>query len=159
MKKLHERIVVLLASGLYTGYSPFASGTVASGLAILLYIPLASLNTPTFLLFAYVVTLLGLTVIGIMLASRAEAIFNEKDSHKIVIDEIVGYFYAMFLLPYRWEYLIAAFFVFRIFDVIKPYPIRGLEKLPSGLGVMIDDVLAGVYTCIILHIIRVVWNF
>jgi phosphatidylglycerophosphatase A len=93
-----------------------------------------------------------LTFIGIWSSGKAEAIFKEKDSHKIVIDEIVGYLYAMILVPTTLSMLIIAFFIFRIFDVLKPFPLRRLQRLHGGIGVMIDDILAGLYSCVLIHV-------
>jgi phosphatidylglycerophosphatase A len=149
-----RKIIMLIATGLGTGYFP-VSGTVASALAIALYLPIAYLNTihSTVFLF-YIAILICLTGLSILTATRAAEWLGEKDPHKVVIDEIAGYFYAMFLLPATPLYIGASFVIFRIFDVWKPFPIRQSQRLPGGLGITIDDVLAGIYTCLLLHIIK-----
>jgi phosphatidylglycerophosphatase A len=150
-----RRLIVLVSSGLYTGYVPFASGTVASVLAVGLYLPVAALNVASPRFFFYALLIAALTGVGIWTSGLAERIHGVKDSHKIVIDEIVGYFYAMILLPTTWKTVLAAFLLFRAFDVLKPFPIRRSQRLPGGIGVMIDDILAGIYTCVLLHILRI----
>lgn len=147
-------VAILIASVLYSGYCPVASGTVASGLALGVYLlirPLNSLSGGN--IYFYLALLAGLTGIGIWTATYAELYFNEKDSHKIVIDEFAGFFYAMLLLPPTAFNLVGGFLIFRLLDVAKPFPIHRSQRLPGGIGVMCDDVLAGLYTCGILHLI------
>jgi phosphatidylglycerophosphatase A len=84
---------------------------------------------------------------------KGETILGEKDCGKIVIDEIAGFLLANFLLPVRLGPLLAAFFLFRLFDIIKPFPARQVERLSGGLGVILDDLVAGVYTLLILHLL------
>ena len=94
---------------------------------------------------------------------EAEVLFGEKDSHRIVIDEVTGFFWTVALLPLPhggWpllRVLLAAFLLFRLFDVWKPYPIRGLQVLPGGYGVVLDDVVAGLYANIVLR--ALLWYF
>jgi len=76
-----------------------------------------------------------------------------KDSSKIVIDEVAGMSASLLFVPVRWKYVITAFILFRFFDIVKPLYIRGLEKFPRGWGVMADDLLAGLYTNIIMQIV------
>lgn len=152
MKNSKNKFIDIIASGLYTGYFPIASGTVASVLAMGIYYLISPLNNLSVFLLGYILTLSGGTLIGIITATEAEKMYGEKDSHKIVIDEIVGYMFAMFLVPTTLVNMIAVFFIFRIFDVIKPGPIRKMEKLEGGMGVMLDDILSGICTCIVMHI-------
>jgi phosphatidylglycerophosphatase A len=147
-------VAILIASVFYSGYCPVASGTVASGLALAVYLLIWPLNSPNSgNIYFYLAMLTALSGIGIWSATHAELYFNEKDSHKIVIDEFTGFFYAMLLLPLTAFNLIAAFLLFRLLDVVKPFPIRRSQGLPGGVGVMCDDILAGVYTCGILHLV------
>ncbi|MBM3334058.1 phosphatidylglycerophosphatase A [Candidatus Sumerlaeota bacterium] len=147
-----RRALLILSSGLLTGYVPFASGTFASLLAIALFAPFRLLNVSTYpFAFVMVAILLALTAVAIWSADVAERTYGEKDSHKIVIDEIVGFFVAMAFVPFRWPHVAAAFVVFRVLDVVKPAPIRHAQRLPGGLGVVADDLLAGLYTCVIVH--------
>jgi len=85
-------------------------------------------------------------IIGVPVATRCETIFGKQDAGEIVIDEVVGMWITMLFLPITWVTAVAGFVLFRIFDIWKPWPIRNIERgFPAGLGVMADDVLAGVY--------------
>ena len=149
-----KKFITIVATGLGTGYLP-VSGTVASLLALLLYLPLSPLNSTHNALFLFYLSLtFFLTGLSVWSASFMEKWLGEKDPHKVVIDEIAGYFYAMMLLPTTPLYLGSAFVLFRIFDVWKPFPIRASQKLPGGIGITIDDVLAGIYTCVLIHLFR-----
>ncbi len=153
-----RRLTLLISSGLGTGYIPFASGTWATALAILFYWPMAGWNrlpSQGGNLWIYGGIIAAVSALGTWAADYAEKLYQEKDPHRVVIDEIAGYFVSMTLLPFHWGWLVAAFFVFRLFDVWKPYPIRQLQQLPGGVGIMIDDLLAGVYTCVVLHVAKI----
>jgi phosphatidylglycerophosphatase A len=153
-----RKIIMLIATGLGTGYCP-VSGTVASALAVALYLPVAYLNTTlSIVILFYIGIVICLTGLSILTATRAAEWLGEKDPHKVVIDEIAGYFYAMFLLPATPLYIGASFIIFRLFDIWKPFPIRQSQRLPGGLGITIDDVLAGIYTCVLLHVIRLTFH-
>lgn len=154
--RVFNKFTMVIATGLGTGYFPI-SGTVASALAVALYLPVSYLNTRNIILVFYVGILFFLTGVSILTAEIAEKQLGEKDPHKVVIDEITGYFFAMFLLPTAPFYLAASFFIFRLFDIWKPFPIRQSQRLRGGLGITIDDVLAGIYTCLLLHIFH--WLF
>jgi phosphatidylglycerophosphatase A len=91
-------------------------------------------------------------LVGIWAAGQAEIILGRKDSPSIVIDEIAGFLTAMFMVPSGWLFLLTGFLLFRVFDIFKPWPLRRLEGLHGGFGVMLDDVGAGVYTNIVLQI-------
>jgi phosphatidylglycerophosphatase A len=99
-----------------------------------------------------VLTLVAFTALGIWAADRAEPIFGEKDSSKIVVDEIAGFMIANFAAAAGLAPLIAAFILFRFFDIIKPYPARRAERLPGGAGVVLDDVVAGLYSLAVVRI-------
>ncbi len=153
--RITHRILMFLASGLGAGYSPIASGTVATAVAIPIYFaafhPLNHLN----LLHAgiYLVLLAFLFLLGVYVSTKAELALKEKDPHYVTIDEIAGFMMTMFLVPFSSKSIIAGFFLFRLFDVWKPYPIRQIQILRGGWGVMIDDMLAGLYSCICLQIL------
>lgn len=152
-----RHLIVLYTSGLYTGYIPFASGTFGTALAVALYWPMARLNRlpgEGGTLWLYLLIVAALTGLAIWASDFAESIHKRKDPSEVVIDEIVGFFVAVILIPWHWGWMLAAFFVFRAFDVLKPWPIDNLQRLPGGLGIVIDDILAGVYTCVLLHLIR-----
>ncbi len=149
---LKRRLILLFSSGLLTGYIPFASGTFATLLAVPFFYLLVPLNVFSFPrvagLAAILAALLGAAV---WLSDAAERIYGEKDSHKIVIDEIAGFFVAMIFVPFLWPHIAAAFLVFRALDVLKPAPIRQSQRLPGGWGIVADDLLAGLYTCVMVH--------
>ncbi len=141
-------IIRFLATGFFVGYSPFASGTMGTLVAVLFYAVLP-ITVPF-----YWMLLLCLIIGGTMISHRAENILGEIDSSKIVIDEICGYFIAMAFLPKTLGLMIVGFVIYRLLDVIKIYPIKKLEMLAGGLGIMLDDISAGIITNIILHIIH-----
>jgi len=141
----------LIATGFYTGYFPFASGTVGSLVGLLIYFPLAKLESPgRYLLFTAF-----LFFLGVWASSEAEIIFDQKDSGKIVIDEIVGMLVTLFMLPVSAKFVILGFLLFRIADIFKP-GWRWSENIPGGFGVMLDDLFAGILSNLLLHFIRFV---
>ena len=101
---------------------------------------------------SYLIILILLTLVAVRLCTVAEKIYRKKDSQNIVVDEFCGYLVGMIGVPLGFFWGLAGFVLFRIFDIFKPKPIRQLEKLPSGQGVMADDLMAGVYTAIILNV-------
>jgi phosphatidylglycerophosphatase A len=140
----------IIATVFFIGYIPFASGTFGS-LAALICMWLLK---PDRLLHGLLV--LAAFALGTVTAQVAEGLFG-KDSGRIVIDEFTGFMISVFLLPLTAGYLIAAFFLFRFFDILKPSPIRNIERAVSGgLGVMLDDVAAGLATNLLLQMWRTV---
>lgn len=141
--------VILFATWGGTGYSPVASGTVGTAAAIPLYLLLAGLPLPVYLL-----ALLPFFFFSCWVAGRAETLFQEKDSGKIVIDEVVGYLVTMTGVPLSWQGVLLGFLLFRFFDIVKIEPARYFDRhLKNGCGVVLDDVAAGVYACLLLHVI------
>jgi phosphatidylglycerophosphatase A len=131
----------------FLGYIPFASGTFGSLFALILFL-LTDLP-----LYAHFALILAGTIVGIYASTVAEKILNEKDSKKIIIDEFIGFYVSVLYLPKTWGFVVAAFLLFRFFDILKPLFIAKLEKtLSNGLGIMADDILAGIYTNIVLQI-------
>ena len=149
-----KTIIKVLASGFGTGYSPVASGTAGSALAALLYWFVFPHNS-IFLL----IVLLAVLVISIPVSTEAEKLFGKKDDSRIVIDEIVGYWFSVIFLPYSIKLAVAAFILFRIADVIKPFYIKKSQNLPGGWGVVLDDVFAGILTNLILQAAVRLFNF
>ncbi len=102
----------------------------------------------------YEITLVGFFFLSVWISENAERFFGKKDDQKIVIDEIIGFLITMLWVPRTLLFVIIGFFLFRFFDILKPFPIRRLEKgFKGGFGVVLDDVVAGVYGNIILHLI------
>jgi phosphatidylglycerophosphatase A len=144
-----RRFVILTATWGGTGFSPIASGTVGTLAAIPFYLVLARLPLPLYLLSTVAFTLFACWVSG-----RAEELFAEHDSGKIVIDEVAGYLVTMTAVPLSWQAVTAGFFLFRLFDITKPQPARWFDRsLKNGYGVVLDDVAAGVYACAATHLI------
>ena len=135
---MRKNFIVLLASGFGLGLIPKASGTFGT----LLGLVLAVLFPDNIFLIT------GIAVLGIWISQEAEKTLQEHDSPKIVVDEIAGYLIAV----YTWDgiYLIIGFLLFRFLDILKPAPINRLQRLPGGLGVMADDLAAGLITNIIM---------
>ena len=147
-------IYKLLATSLGSGYSPFAPGTagaiVGCGLLWLLekYQLISTINTP----FLFIGLIIVITLLGVFVTNQLEKEWG-KDPSKIVIDETIGLWISMVLIPFSWLNLLLAFILFRFFDIAKPLGIRKMEALKGGVGVMMDDVLAGIYANIILQVI------
>jgi len=136
-----------------SGYSPVASGTVGTLAAIPFYLLLARLPLPVYLL-----TLTAFFFLACWVSGRAELIFQQKDSGKIVIDEVVGYLVTMIAIPFDWRYIVVGFFLFRFFDIVKIQPARWFDRqLKNGYGVVLDDVAAGVYAWLALWLLTRVW--
>jgi phosphatidylglycerophosphatase A len=142
-----RRFVILFAAWWGTGYSPIASGTVGTLAAIPLYLCLARLPLPL-----YISVLVPFFFFASWVSGLAEEIFGEKDSGKIVIDEVAGYLVTMTAVPLSWRGVVLGFFLFRFFDIVKIPPANIIDRrLKNGWGVVLDDVVAGVYACIVLH--------
>jgi len=149
-----ERLKELIVTFFYTGYSPFASGTAGSAGALVL-----ALLVPTSVHFgaACVAIVLIALVLGVPLGKWAEKRYGKKDPGPFVLDEVAGYFVALFRINAGapgWSELLVAFFVFRLFDVVKPPPGRRFESIPGGWGIMLDDIVAGLYTLMAVVVFR-----
>jgi phosphatidylglycerophosphatase A len=144
-----ERFFLFLASGFGVGYSPVASGTVGTLLSIPIYLVLSRIPFPL-----YELTLVTFFFLSSWISDQAQRYWGKKDDPRIVIDEIMGYLITMLWLPKTILFIIFGFLLFRFFDIVKPPPIRLLEKARGGYGVVLDDVLAGVYANIILQLLQ-----
>lgn len=148
-----DKLIILFTSGCYLGYSPIVSGTVGTLGGVVLYLLLGRYaQVPS-----YAIITAAIFLLGILASTKAEAIHGKKDSGKIVIDEIVGFMVTMLAIPMSWKYVAAGFFIFRLLDVIKPFPIRRLESFDGGFGVMADDFIAGIYGNLIMHGLIYFW--
>jgi phosphatidylglycerophosphatase A len=147
MSNKGRALILFLAQGAFAGRSPIAPGTAGTFVGVLLYLGIRNLSSVP---YGFLCVLL--CFLGIFVAGRAEKMLGSKDSPSIVIDEIAGYLIAMFMVPSSWGAVAAAFIIFRLFDIVKPWPLRRLQDLPGGLGVMIDDIGAGISTNIVLQI-------
>lgn len=144
-KKFINELNLSLATGLGFGYSPVAPGTVGSILAILIYWLL-----PVQYFLFYTILLL---LVSFYIAGAAEKTLGQKDSQKIIIDELVGMSIVLLFVPPKFIYILLAFVFFRFFDISKFYPAKSIEKLQGGLGIVGDDILAGLYASLLIQII------
>ncbi len=152
MRALHA-LVIFVATGAFTGYVPLAPGSAGSVLGLLLAkfatVPLWRYSPTESLILFGVAFILACGV-----ADCAERIFGESDSPKIVLDEILGIIATMFGNPVGWTWLIAGFSLFRLFDIIKPWPASWFDHMRGGAGLMLDDLAAAFYANITLQVLR-----
>ncbi len=142
-----------LASGFGSGCAPVAPGTFGTAAAIPVWILLSFLSPITYAIFVFAIFVLGCYV-----SEKASQELGVHDHGGIVIDEFVGYFITMFLVPLSWVNILLGFILFRIFDVLKPWPIKVLDRqVKGGFGIMIDDVLAGFMALISVHLL--LWGY
>jgi phosphatidylglycerophosphatase A len=140
---------LLFSTGFGVGYSPVAPGTLGTLIAIPVYYFLSAIPSPI-----YEITLIGFFFLSVWISENAEIFFGKKDDQRIVIDEMMGFLITMLWVPKATHFIVIGFFLFRLFDILKPFPIRRLERrLKGGFGVVLDDVIAGIYANIILHFI------
>ena len=143
----------LIATFFHIGYLRPGPGTWGSAAAMLLWAALAhalpqALRTPTVIALAILVTL-----IGIPAATRVARAAARKDPQFVVIDEVGGQLIALIAAPLAWKTFLVGFILFRAFDITKPPPVRQLEKLPEGTGIVLDDVAAGIYALVVMQLL------
>ena len=131
------------------GYIQKGAGTVAALFCCLLWYSLKGAETNWMVQAALLVLLFFL---GVWTATIVEKDWG-KDSNRVVVDEVHGMLMALFLLPFQWQFVLAAFVLFRFFDIAKPLGVRRMEKFPGGWGVMLDDLLAGLYSNVVLQVV------
>ncbi len=138
-----------LAFGFGSGLAKVAPGTFGTLAAIPVYLLLLQLGW-----FWYGIVTVAAFFIGIKICQKTSEDLKVHDFSGIVWDEFVGFWITMFLIPLHWQWLVLGFVLFRFFDILKPWPIRILDqKVEGGFGIMIDDVLAGIYAWIVLYLI------
>jgi len=137
----------LLGSGFYTGYVPIASGTFGTLAALLIYL-ITGFENP----YVIVPAIIVFFIYGVYVGNKFEIVYG-KDPSECTIDEVVGTWISYLLLPKTVGIIIITFFLWRALDIFKPYPARKLENLSGGIGIMIDDVVSGFYTLIIMHLV------
>tara|TARA_R110002110_G_scaffold415859_1_gene658630 strand:+ start:26334 stop:26810 length:477 start_codon:yes stop_codon:yes gene_type:complete len=138
-----------LAFGFGSGLFPRAPGTVGTLVAIIPYLFFSQLP-----LAAYLLILALSFALGIYLCEQSAKMLGVHDHGGIVWDEFVGFWITMLVAPEGWLWIVLGFFLFRLFDILKPFPINVLDKrLPGGLGIMVDDAVAGTFAWLILQII------
>jgi len=142
------------------GYSPLAPGTMGAIAATVIYwyfLPTGGL--------AWFLVLIAITLVGVGLSSITEREFQEKSGDKnvhdpgiIVLDEVAGVLFALFGIGKEFPWVLAALILFRIFDIVKPFPVNKFEKLPGGWGIMMDDIVAGIIANVILRVALLLIN-
>ncbi len=140
---------MLIATGFYSGYLPKAPGTWGSLVGVLLVFLLHALS-----LQIYLSVVAGLFIVGSFVAGEAEKILDNRDPGVVVIDEIVGMLITMIAVPVTPLTMVLGFILFRVFDIAKPFPVNFFDQhFHGGLGIMLDDVVAGIYSLIIMQLI------
>lgn len=141
--------IQFLALGFGSGLAPKAPGTFGTLAAIPLFL-LLSMLTPVFYLTAVIIV----CITGIYICGKAADDVGVHDHPAIVWDEFAGYFITMIMVPVSWQSVIVGFILFRLFDILKPWPISFIDKkMSGGLGIMLDDVLAGVFSLVIMQLL------
>ena len=136
-----------LSSAFGLGYAPKAPGTFGTLAGIPLWWAMSDLSP-----LVFVAATLGWILLAFWVSDHADRIYGDHDSGKIVIDEVVGFLVAAIGIPFTWPNVLAVFVLFRIFDITKPPPIGYLdERVSGGVGVVVDDLVAGAFACVILH--------
>ncbi|MFN3739283.1 MAG: phosphatidylglycerophosphatase A [Thermodesulfovibrionales bacterium] len=149
--ELRSKAAIIISSLFYTGYIPLAPGTFGTVIALVF---LMIFKIEGFIFYSF---LLFILILGIYVSDKAEQATGEKDSRHIVIDEFAGYMVSMAGVTPQWKNLLIAFLLFRFFDILKPFPIRDIERrLSGGLAIMLDDIIAGLYSNIILRLLIVI---
>ena len=152
-KNIKFKISYLIATFFYVGCVPVGPGTAASFVTALI-----TFFLPTQFMFFDLFVILFLLVVGVACSGYLEKTLSIKDPHWIVIDEVLGMFICLFLLPKDWVAYLFLFLLFRFFDITKIYPIKRVENISvSGWGVMLDDVVAAVYALITALVIAAAW--
>jgi phosphatidylglycerophosphatase A len=142
----------LVATGLGSGYSPVAPGTAGSLVGLLLFLPLAGRA-----FWIQLSAVVAVTILGVLAGGRLATMLGAKDPGVVVIDEVAGQWITFLALPMTPVTAVAGFLLFRAMDIRKPWPARALERLPGGLGIMADDVAAGIYAHLLLRLGLAVW--
>lgn len=139
-------LVKIISTFFFVGYLPLIPGTIASIAGIFLFYLMRD-NV-----FIHILITLVLIILGFLLTTKAEKIFARKDAPCIVIDEVGGMLLAFIFIPYEIRIVVITFFIFRILDTLKPYPVGRFQNLKGSLGIMSDDIIAGLCTNVILQI-------
>jgi phosphatidylglycerophosphatase A len=147
----HSPLSWLIATFFGIGHLRPGPGTWASVVTVLLWWVAAQALNPRWLVPVAIVVSLAVIFIGIPSSTTAARESGREDPGFVVIDEVAGQMIALIGVPLHWKYLLASLILFRVFDIVKPFPLRRLEKLPEGTGIMMDDVGAGLYALALLQ--------
>ena len=143
----------IISTFFYVGYFPLIPGTAGSLAGLIIYF-LVKNNV-----LIYFLALVVLLILGFWAGGRQEQLMQKKDPPSVVIDEVCGMLLSLIFVPYDIKLVIIAFFIFRALDMLKPFPVGRLERMKGSLGIMIDDIAAGIYTNIILQIAVIFTSF
>jgi phosphatidylglycerophosphatase A len=155
-RSLPDNLAIAFGTALWSGYFPLFPGTVGAAAGVVLYLILVKLGAlSSGYATGWVISILVLFAVGVASAHRCEKIFG-PDNKRIVVDEVWGMLISLYALPVAWGWILAAFLIFRFFDIVKPFPGRRAEKMGGGLAIMLDDGIAGAYTAGLLHLVRLV---
>jgi len=149
---MKNKLILLIASGLGLGYAPLIPGTFGTLLGVLIYYFLRKLQW----WLVIPITIL-IFLIAVWSSHQAEKIMFTRDPQVVTIDEVAGYLVTMLSFPNNWNWLLAGFVLFRVFDIIKPWPASYFDNVSRrGFAVVMDDIVAGIYANICLQIVRVI---
>jgi phosphatidylglycerophosphatase A len=148
---MKKRFAILLATVGYVGHFPIAPGTAGSAAGLLLYAALRLAGSSVL----DVAVIVALFAAGCWAGSIAEAHYQRTDPGYVVLDEVIGMLLTLLFVPVTWVGALVGFFLFRAFDIVKPFPARQCERMHGGLGIMADDAVAGIYGNLALRLI--VW--
>ena len=156
MKKIpfyHE----MIATGLGVGHFPYGPGTMGALLAILIWYPITTMANHTTWFLITLALILAFTLLGTWSSTVAERYWGE-DPSRVAIDEVVGQWITLLAVPavFSWWHVLAAFVLFRFFDIVKPLGVRKMENFKSGWGIMADDILAGCYGAILIYLLSII---
>jgi len=147
-KKIGDFLVKAVSSVFFIGYLPFVPGTFGSLAGVGIFCLLRNTAEITYFLFT-----LGVVVLGLITSGRMGKLLGKSDPSCVVIDEVAGMLVALSYLPVNFKVIFLAFLIFRILDTLKPFPAGRLEHLPGSVGILADDLIAGIYTHIVLLLI------
>jgi phosphatidylglycerophosphatase A len=147
----HSRLSWLIATFFGVGHLQPGAGTWAAALTVLLWWLAARAMPAGWQLPVGIAAAVAVTLLGILPSTVVARESGSKDPGFVVIDEVAGQMIALVGVPPHWKYLLASLILFRVFDIVKPFPLRRLEKLPGGTGIMMDDVGAGLYALVLLQ--------
>ena len=146
------KIKELLFTGFFSGYVPFAPGTMGTIVAMGIYFL-------EYLIFGEMCRIVNLAAVvilfypSIIICSEGEKFFGKKDPPQVVFDEFMGYWVSVLIFPFNWKIAVLAFLIFRLFDIFKPFPVNKSERFNGGFGILIDDIIAGIYTNLVVSCI------
>jgi len=140
-------LIKTLSTFFYVGFLPLIPGTFASLIGVAIFYLIGGNLRPMILLTALII------ILGFAVSGEAEKMFNKKDAKYIVIDEVAGMLLSLMFLPFNIKFVIIAFVLFRLLDILKLYPANRIQELNGSIGIMGDDIVAGLYTNLIMLVV------